>query len=1126
ERHRVVVEWNATEAVYPRDKCVHELFEAQAARTPDAIAVEFGDQQLRYGQLNACANRLAHHLRSLGVGPDSRVALCVERSLEMVVGLLAVLKAGGAYVPLDPAYPAERLAYMLDDSAPVALLTDTGSKTVLTGCTGGLPVIDLAADAQLWADQPGINPDRTSAGLAPGHLAYVIYTSGSTGRPKGVAIEHGNATNFIWWAQTTFSGEALGRTLFSTSLNFDLATYECFVPLAVGATVRIVENALDLLGTPTDVTLINTVPSALDRLVDAGCVPPTVRVVNVAGEPLKRSLVERLFATTGVGEVHNLYGPSETTTYSTWVAMKRGEPFAAHIGRPISNTKVYILDAHGAPVPVGVTGELYIGGCGVARGYLNRPDLTAERFLADPFAGAPDGRMYRTGDLGRWLPDGTIEFLGRNDFQVKIRGFRIELGEIEARLAEHAQVREAVVVACEDSPGDKRLVAYYVGAGDGEDGTGAETLRAHMAAVLPDYMVPSAYVRLEALPLTPNGKLDRKALPAPEGAAYARRGYEPPVGATEETLAQIWAGLLELERVGRHDNFFELGGHSLLAVMLIERMRQRGLQVDVRAVFAAPTLAGLAVAAAAGAGVAVPPNLIPEGCTSIVPDMLPLIALGQAEIDRITAVVPGGAGNVQDLYPLAPLQEGILFHHLLAEEGDAYLLPSLLAFDGRDRLDGFLATLEAVIGRHDILRTGVVWEGLPQPVQVVWRQAPLPVHEVELDPAGGDASEQLRLRFDPRRFRVDVRQAPLMRGFIAQDGVHDRWLLLLLCHHLALDHSTLAALVGEIQAYRVGQVGELAPAVPFRNFVAQARLGVSAEEHEAFFRGMLGAVDEPTLPFGLLDVQGDGSDVAEARVALDPELARRLRERARALGVSAASLFHLAWAQVLARTSGRQDVVFGTVLLGRMQGGEGADRALGLFINTLPVRIAVGEDGVEASVRHTHGLLAELLRHEHASLALAQRCSAVPAPLPLFSALLNYRHSPKAEAADAFPAWEGIELLGGEERTNYPLTLSVDDLGDGFLLTAQVQKSVGAAPVCGFMRTALANLAEALETAPATPVRCIEVLPDAERHRVVVEWNATEAVYPRDKCVHELFEAQAARTPDAIAVEFGDQQLR
>jgi acyl carrier protein len=347
---------------------------------------------------------------------------------------------------------------------------------------------------------------------------------------------------------------------------------------------------------PIDVTLINTVPSAMNALVEAGGLPRSVRLINLAGEPLKRTLVERLLAMTEVHTVCNLYGPSETTTYSTWVAMRRGEPFAPHIGRPITNTRIYILDIHGEAVPVGVTGELYIGGEGVARGYLNRPELTAERFLTDPFVGESGARMYRTGDLGRWLADGTIEYLGRNDDQVKVRGFRIELGEIEATLGSHPGVREAVVVVREDVPGEKRLVAYYTASEANGRASGAEKLRSHLSSRLPEYMVPAAFVRVDRMPLLENGKLDRKALPVPVGDAYGIRGYESPQGEIEKRLAGILADVLKVERVGRHYNFFELGGHSLLAMQVMARIcREFDVELSVRTIFEQPTIAGLGI---------------------------------------------------------------------------------------------------------------------------------------------------------------------------------------------------------------------------------------------------------------------------------------------------------------------------------------------------------------------------------------------------------------------------------------------------------------------------------------------------------------------------------------------------
>ena len=604
--------------------------------------------------------------------------------------------------------------------------------------------------------------------------------------------------------------------------------------------------------------------------------------------------------------------------------------------------------------------------------------------------------------------------------------------------------------------------------------------------------------------------------------AFALRGYQAPEGEIETAVAGIWAEVLQVERVGRRDNFFALGGRSLLAVTVMERMRGQGLHADVRTFFRTQTLADLAASLGAPSDIIdVPPNRIPLNCEAITPEMLPLAELSQEEIDRIVAGVAGGAGNVQDIYPLAPLQEGILFHHLMGGEGDPYLLAGLLSFDSRTRLEGYLAAMQAVITRHDILRTAVVWEGLREPVQVVWREAKLRVEQVELGEDGGDAAEELYRRYDPRQHRTDVRQAPLLRVYVARDPVRDRWLMLLLLHHLIGDHTTLDVMQEEVQAYLSGQAEQLPAPLPFRNLVAEARLGVSEEEHEAFFRNMLEDVEEPTAPFGLLEVQGDGRGIVEARVELDRRLARRIREQAQRLGVSAASVCHVAWGRVVGRVSGREDVVFGTVLFGRMQGGVGADRAMGLFINTLPVRMEIGEEGAEASIRRMHGVLAELMRHEHASLSLAQRCSGVIAPAPLFSALLNYSHT--TQAPQSLPekgllelkAWEGMEWLRSEERSNYPFTLTVDDLGERFALSAQTVASIDPRRVCEYMHTALASLVEALEEEPGRALWRVEVLPAAEREQVLYGWNDAARDFPNDKCGQELFEEQVERAPDA-----------
>ena len=597
ERNKLIVEWNATGAAYPRDKYVHELFEEQAARTPDAVAVVHDGRTLTYSQLNARANQLAHHLRGLGVGPEALIAICVERGLEMVVGLLAILKAGGAYVPMDPSYPQERLAYMLKDSAPAALLTLAHLKDMLPAGANSVPIIVLGAGAPLWADMPESNPHR--AELSANHLAYVIYTSGSTGMPKGVMVEHRHLYNYLYWAWHFYT-PAAGSAV-SSSLSFDATVTSIFTPLLCGGALQIVSEGKEIDGLGQLLCgkqcpgLVKITPSHLDavgRTVAAEGKQPSASLFVVGGEALASSTVRLWQQMQPDVRIVNEYGPTETVVGCVVYEVPANFPLTATtpIGRPIANTQIYILDARGDPAPIGVAGELYIGGAGVARGYLNRPDLTSERFVADPFSAQSGARMYKTGDLGRWTADGVIEYLGRNDFQVKIRGFRIELGEIEARLAEYESIRESVVLAREDSSGDKRLVAYYVS----DVNIAVEALRAHLLAKLPDYMVPAAFVRLDRMPLSHNGKLERKALPAPDSSAYVQDAYEAPAGPVEEKLARIWAGLLGLERISRNASFFDLGGHSLLAVRMLTLIEAEfGHSLNLTSLFKAPSIASL-----------------------------------------------------------------------------------------------------------------------------------------------------------------------------------------------------------------------------------------------------------------------------------------------------------------------------------------------------------------------------------------------------------------------------------------------------------------------------------------------------------------------------------------------------
>ena len=1134
ETDELLVQFNRTERSYPCGRMIHELFEEQVDRAPNSVAVICDGQSLSYAELNAKSNQLARYLREKGVGPDQRVGICIERSLEMVVGLLGVLKAGGAYVPLDPAYPAERLAYMINDAAPCVLLTQQWLKNVLPSIAG--EVVALDKDWGGIAERDAGNLDSRSTGTTSRNLAYVIYTSGSTGRPKGVMVEHSGVVNFLTSMQENLRISVTDCMLAVTTVSFDIAALELYLPLVSGAKVLLAsreaafdEGLLITMLEEFDVSILQATPATWQLLLTGGWSGRSSLKALCGGEALTADLSGKLKGR--VGTLWNLYGPTETTIWSCSREISKFPDERGHVesvGRPIANTRVYILDSQQQAVPTAVIGEIYISGAGVARGYLKRPDLTAERFFPDPFSAESAARMYKTGDTGRWRPDGTIEYLGRNDHQVKIRGFRIELGEIEAQLAQHKQVKQATVIAREDTPGDKRLVAYVIARESLDTGgvLSAEALRAHLRPVLPEYMVPSAFVMLERLPLTPNGKLDQRALPAPELRAYVSRQYEAPQGEIEEILAGIWQAVLRVERVGRQDNFFELGGHSLLIVQMLERLRRVGLSTEVRRVFDSATLADLAstLGSTTVEQFAVPPNLIPPDCEAITPPMLTLVELEAAHIEQIVQAVPGGAANIQDIYPLAPLQEGILFHHLLdAQRGDTYIVTLLFSALSQERLEKLIAALQAVIDRHDVLRTAVLWEQLPQPVQVVYRRASLSVEAITLVP-GQDPIEQLKERMRPERQRLDLRQAPLLRLQVAADPHSARRYALLQLHHITCDRETVAAIEAELIARFEGR--ELLPldSVPYRNHVSQVLAYGRTHDTEGFFRSKLGDIEEPTAAFGLVDVHGDGSQIEEAHQELELTVSQRLRAQARRLGVSAATLFHAALALVLAGTSGRDDVVYGTVLLGRLQGSAGAQRTLGLFINTLPLRLPVRDVTAKGLVERTQRELVELLSHEQSSLALAQRCSGVAGSTPLFSTLLNYRHSTASRDA-GWSQMSGIEVLAAQERTNYPIMLAVDDQGEGFAVTAQTDCRIDPRRMVQYVCTAARALVGALEEAPQTPALSLSILPAAERHQVIELFNATEAVYPREKLIHGLFEEQVERTPDAVAVACDGQSL-
>ncbi len=1143
ERRQVLGGWNAPSGP-AQEVTLTELFEAQAGRGPDAVAVACARASLTYAELNARANRLARLLVLRGAGPESVVAVVMERSAELIVGLLAVLKSGAAYLPVDPDYPAERISYMLSDARPVAIVASPAVAVSLPE-SSAVPILAVGEPSHFQDQDVDLGDAVRGGRLLPAHLAYVIYTSGSTGRPKGVSVSHASVAGLFAATQERFGFGAGDVWSWFHSFAFDFSVWELWGALLHGG--RVVMVPFTVSRSPAEflrmlacerVTMLSQTPSAFYQLMRAEAQDPavgrslTVRWVVFGGEALEPVRLQDWHARhPDRPALVNMYGITETTVHVTHLELDAVAVAAggSPVGRAIPGLRAFVLDEWLNPVPAGVGGELYVSGAGLARGYLGQPALTGDRFVACPF-GSGGERMYRTGDLASWTAEGVLKFAGRSDDQVKIRGFRIELGEIEAVLAAHPLVAQAVVTVWGDDPGDRRLAACIVAADSDddlvadEDGLAAD-VREFAGRRLPGYMVPSSVVVLGGLPLTPSGKIDRKALPA-LGHAPGSSGRGP-VTLREEIICDAFAEVLGLDWVGAEDDFFALGGHSLLAVVLAQRLRERGAAVPVRALFETPTPAGLATAAGQ-VEIEVPANRIAAGTTEITPEMLPLVQLTAAEIALITGRVAGGAANVADIYPLAPLQEGMFFHHLLADpsRGDVYLESYVLGFDGRRRLDEFLGALQQVIDRHDIYRTAIAWDGLTEPVQVVWRKAPLPVTEVHLDNHGADVVSELRAAGGAW---LDLGRAPLLRAHIAAEPGSEHWLALVQVHHLIEDRTAMDVLQAEIAALLRGEGDQLPEPLPFRNFVAQARLAVPREEHERYFTGLLADVTEPTAPFGLLDTRGDGVPATTARLALDPYLAGEVREQARMLGVSPATVFHVVWARLLASLAGRDDVVFGTVLFGRMNAGAGVSRVPGPFINTLPVRVQAATAGVAGSVAAMRSQLGRLLAHEHAPLTVAQQASGVAAPAPLFTSILNYRHDQRQAARaslgdDDGTGLSGIRMQFIQDLSNYPLAVSVDDAGTGFELTVDAVAPASPQQLCALLHSTTMNLVAALMDAPSTPLRAIEVLGADERRQILMEWNDTARERPAASLT-ALFEAQAATSPDASAVACGGRTV-
>lgn len=1100
EEELLLVEWNDTRRDFPKDQTIHELFERQVEETPDSVALVFNDERLTYAELNSRANQLARCLQELGAGPESLVGVLCERSVEMIVALLGILKSGAAYVPADPAYPPERLAFMLEDAHVSVLLTQTHLKASLPEISAR--VVALDADWKMFESSAETNLARASE---PGNLAYVIYTSGSTGKPKGVAIEHRSAAAFIHWAREVYPPERLAGVLASTSICFDLSVFEIFATLAAGGKAILAENALQLpaLASADEVTLINTVPSAMAELVRSGGVPASVKTVNLAGEPLPGALVRQIYETTRAEQVWNLYGPSEDTTYSTYDLIDENSQ-APSIGRPVAETQVYILDSRMRLAPIGIIGELYIGGEGLARGYLNRPALTAERFIPDAYGPKAGARLYRTGDLARRLTDGRLEYVGRVDHQVKIRGFRIELGEIESVLSGHASVRDCVVVANAENLQTARLVAYYV-VRDGGDAPQASEFRAYLRERLPEYMTPAIFIRLDEMPLTPNGKLDRKALPAPETLIIdSREDFAPPRTPTEETLAAIWEAVLEVSPVGINDNFFTLGGHSLLATRVVSRMEKTfQMSVPLRSLFESPTIAELAQ----------------------------LVERNRLEGESIS-VAPIPRASREDELPLSFSQQRLWFVEQLEPGSAAYHIPAAARLKGRLDVAALACALEEITRRHEALRT-VFAIGKEGPVQAISPATKFRLPLIDLTTLSNAQREEAAERYvkEESKRPFDLARGPLLRAGLLRLAEDDHIISLTL-HHIVSDGWSMGALVREITAlygaYASSQASPL-PELPiqYADFAVWQRKWLTGEVLQRqidYWRENLR--DLPTLEFPTDRPRPRmlTSDGASLPIEISREACYGIKELCRMHEATPFMFLLAAFQTLLSRYSGQKDVAVGSPIAGRTR--PETEDLIGFFVNTLVLRTDLTGDPTFAELlARVKEMTLEAHAHQDVPFeVLVEELQPVRdlSVTPLFQVAFALQNASLPEFSLPGLNVRQVEVESGAAK--FDLTLFLTEGEQGFSGTFEYNTNLFDRETIERISRHFERLIEAALEYPQKRISQLPLLSEDERRTILYEWNDTAGPFPSEVCMHELFEAQAERTPEASAVVFGKER--
>ena len=1110
ERRQLIEEWNQTEVPYQTDQCVHQAFEYQETQTPDALAVICDDGAFSYRGLNRRANQVAHFLKGLGVGPEVCVAVCMQRSAQTVVALLGVLKAGGAYVPIDPASPAERLSFLLEDTMSPVLLTQESVLDNLPAYWG--QVVCLDTDWKEIASHSETNPQNLASSQ---NLAYVIYTSGSTGTPKGVGIQHASLMNLLFWHQRVYQVSSLDRATQVAGLAFDASVWEVWPYLTAGASLHIPDHQTHssperlvrwLNQKQITISFLPT-PMAEAVMEQEWGEGRSLRMLLTGGDRLHRGAEEGASY-----RLMNNYGPTESTVVATWTEVRRGERGEGPpIGKPIDNARVYVVDREKEVAPIGVGGEILIGGAGVGRGYERRAEMTAERFVPDCVSGEEGRRLYRTGDLGRYLSDGNIEFLGRIDQQVKVRGFRIELGEIETALGRHPKLRAVVVTSIGESSGEKRLIAYIVA--DPEDCPTVTELRQFVTKRLPEYMVPASFVFLEELPLNSSGKVDRAVLPLPDHSRpNLEKDFVAPRTHAEAILADVWAEVLEVDRIGVHDSFFDLGGDSITSVQVIAKAQEKGVNVSIQQLFKSPTIHDLA-------GAIEPAQVDVEADEPLAPFSL----LSQEDQPKM----PDWA---EDAYPVTRMQSSMLFHTELDPDTAIYHDIASLHIQSPLDIESFEEALRRVVARHPILRTSFNLADYSEPLQFVHHRAIMPLEFEDLSDISDEEQEQrVAAVIDAERdWRFDWSEPPLMRLLIHKRS-RETFQLTLSFHHAIFDGWSLGLMLTELfQSYISLREGghiaiEPAPRSSFRDLVVLEREALASDEARLYWKQRLADATLTRLPRWDVSSKRSESPKAGVQVVTIPtEVFSGLKEVARKANVPLKSVLVAAHLRVMSFLSGQQEVLTGLVVHGRPETSDG-ERILGLFLNTLPLRQKLSGGTWIELAEQTFEAEQEMMAYRRYPYAqIVKDCGNQP----LFETALNFVHFHVYRGLQGVSNLQLLGAKGFEQNsltllTNMALDVSASQLNVILHCNAAEINEEQIDAICKYYERTLSAMAGE----PSARYEYLSLLSPREQVRILKEWNATSKVFPADSCIHELFESQVESTPHEIAIVFEGECL-